>query len=274
MPGWLKKKPFKLTFKKKTSKKVKPKTSKATTQIVKQVVTKMLEKKTQQVYDLERLMYFYDTVNPFLASNIIPIGFQTTGIDIQQGTNQQDRIGNKITVQNLTFSYHFVYKKYSSSNPTPTPLQLKMFLVYEKETPSTQPTSLSEFFQFGSTATSPTIGGDLIDMWAPINKDRFTCVYSKIHKLGYASFNSAVGGDPASGNFANNDYHMTAEGVINYTKYLPKIVNYADNNIDSVSRRLWLIVLLANADGSQYATPNPYVPCALDYIINCTYTDA
>lgn len=241
---------------------------------VRKVLQSVAEKKEQVVLNLGRQLYGVAS-SAFDSSNNIVCGFQTTGISVSQGTNQQSRIGNKIRVHSLRIDGTLVPRAYSATtNPDPHPTQWRMILYYKKDSPTSVPTpqASNDIVQFGSTVTS--FDDDLVDQWCPLNTDSYAILAEKRCKLGYA-INSATNQTPGTimpgAVSANNDFKLNCNVRWDLTKHIPKIIQYNDNNVDSITRGLYLMLVPSRADGT--AIGSSAIVADFSHAITAKYTD-
>lgn len=262
----------KSTSKKSPAKKI-PYKRKATVgtvkRIVKKEIAKNVENKHREVLNLGRNLYS-SASGPFNASNVIQVSPGSTSLDIAQGTADGTRIGNRIKIKYLGFKGTLVSNTYDATvNPTPKPMQIKCFIFYERNDPSTfPPNPRADFLQFNSTTSALT--NDLVDLWAPINNDKYRVLTSRTFKLGSSTYGqgAAIVGSINS----NNDFKLNCNFRMNLTKYIPKLVRYNDNNTDPISRGLWAMFVPVWADGTQ--APDTTLMATVSYSSMISYEDA
>lgn len=241
---------------------------------VRKVLMSVAEKKVFCELNLGRQLYSPASA-AFDASNQIVCGFQTTGIAIQQGTNQQSRVGNKIRVHSLRIDGTLTPRAYSATtNPDPAPTQWRMILYYKKDSPTSVPTpqASNDIVQFGSTVTS--FDDDLVDQWAQLNTDTYAILAEKRCKLGFAYNNvpTAGSGSVALGQIQpNNDFKMNYNLRWDLTKYIPKNITYNDNNVDSITRGLYLMLVPSRADGT--AIGSSAIVAEFSFALTAKFTD-
>lgn len=262
------------TFKRKAYKK------KSFKKRVMKVLSRRVETKTSQSAQQDIGLYYpnqgatYDSTNTIRVS---PVATGTGAVVIAQGTGQGNRIGNKITLKSYKLNLTFQPKPYDAIyNPSPAPMQVKVVLFYDRQNMAginanagtlVNPIPRSNFFQFGNSATNIT--GNLTDMIAPFNKDRYTILASKTFKLGYAVYDGS-GFSTAAQAFSNNDFKLVQMMKWDVTKYLPKTVVYPDGSDTPTSRGLWMQVIASQVGSTG---PGGVLPLALSYWIDCKYTD-
>lgn len=240
--------------------------------IVRKVIARQTENKVSQFIDLNKILRVTSDTAGFDAINVIALGCQTSGYNIPQGVGQSQRIGNKIRVKRAVIKGTMVPMQYNATtNPVPAPCQVKMVLFYDREGPTSIPTPASnaDIFDFNNSTNS--FHGDLVDMFAPFNTERYRILKTRIFKLGYATSDLTSTGT-GSLNYANNDFKYNCNFSINYTKYLPKVQTFRDNNIDSTTRQLYLMWIPVAATGGAFL--NTVRPVGVQYTCTLQYEDA
>jgi len=240
--------------------------------LVRQEIARNVENKTTGVYNGAGL-YDSSTSSLFLTRNVVPMGFAPTAFNLTQGTGQGARIGNKVKIKKMTYKSTFYPSPYDAvSNLNPCPLQVRLLFVSQKDQPAEVPGYLGDLFQFAGTTSGPV--GNLTDMWAPINLDRFSVYGDKVFKLG-----PSQNGDPTAAFYptlsspiglnVNNDFKLNVNVAMDLKKMFPETVTFNDNSAAATSRMVSMIVLLARADcfttsGSQTLVKSQYI-CDVQY---------
>lgn len=184
---------------------------------------------------------------------------------ITQGTGQANRIGNKIRLSRLNFSFLIWAKK--ADNGVQVPLDVCMYVFTDKLAPTTQtPGPIVDalngtgtnpyFFQAGNSTQGAA--GTISDELLRVNDDRFTLHKKKIFKISLA--NQTL--------WHNNDYKNSRKFTINLAKYMPKNVQWSDGNATALnSRQVWIVFLpvIANDDTSSVFPNSDVVNIAYDY---------
>lgn len=220
---------------------------------IRRTVMNMAETKTVGTVVLNQNIYA-----PAAPGNIDAQIFQvspcSTFLTVNQGTGQGDRIGNQIRVKNVMLKGTIVANGYNATtNPGPQPCVVTMVLFYDKENPTILPApyAAGDFFQFANNST--TWRNDLVDLWAPVNSDRYSVFLRRKFKMGFANY-AGTGTSAANQSFANNDFKLNHNFSINITKYLRKVVKYRDNNSDPPQRGLYCMMWANASDGSSYGS--------------------
>lgn len=257
-----------ITYKtKRTSKRKSRKPRASIKKYVKALLARNVENKSVQSVDLNRALYssnsaLFTTVNTFAVSP------NSTTMPINQGTGQGDRIGNKIKTKKLTFKGTIVPIGTGATNTAPRPLQARILIMYAKQDPNTIYNPSSNLYQLGGTEIGPR--NDLVDMWAPINKDVYTVLADRTIKLGFAQYDPTMAS--TSGFWSNNDFKLNQNFSFDLTKHYIQQVKYNDNNSQPTTRGLFCTIVLAYADGT--AMNQNTIPCGMQYVMNYVYEDA
>jgi len=191
---------------------------------------------------------------------------------ISQGTAQNARIGNSITVKKLMFNYTLYPLGYDvSTNTTPKPGLVQMILARVKEAPFEIPnsTNVGVLFQAGNTASPPT--GSITDANKMFNKDYWQILKSWTHKIGYAG-NDGTGGQVARQYHQNNDFSMLIQRKMNIAKYTNKTFKFQDNTSYTKSPGIFLLTQWLNADGT--IAGSGQLMANLEYYVHLEYEDS
>lgn len=204
---------------------------------------------------------------------IIPLAPHSSFLDIQQGDGVANRQGNVITTKRLTFKGTMTPLPYTLTiNDAPSPMQIKMWIFYDKLAPAAEPTPAVSGDFFDNNNSYTTFRNDLVDLWMPHNKERYRVFATRTFKLGHAMYQNAAGGNPNSQYSANNDFKMNCNFSMNLTKYMVKRVKFLNNDSDPITRGLYAMfqVVLANGLAMPSGETMAKLSCSLDY----TYEDA
>jgi len=241
------------------------------------VLARRVETKTVQTEKIDTNLYYPNQGTDFDTQNTIRMSPNDTTLPIAQGSGQGNRIGNKITTKRVMLNLTFQPTPYSAiSNPEPHPMQVKIVLFYDRQNMSgmtnnadtlTNPKPRTNFFQFGNSATN--ISGNLTDVIAPFNKDRYAILSTKTFKLGYSRYDGS-GYSIAAQAFSNNDFKLLYTCKWNITKYLPKTTKFPDSSNNPSSRGLWMQVMPAQVGATG---PAGVIPLTMSYWIDYNYTD-
>jgi len=247
--------------------------TKSVKRIVRKEIARTTENKVRVFADLEKVLRVSADAANFDLVNVFPLGLQAGAFELQQGTAQGQRVGNRIRVKRATIKGTLVALPYNAtSNITPAPCQVKMVLFYDRQNPSTIPAPAvdGDIFDFNTTITG--FYGDLVDMWATFNTERYRILKTKVFKVGYANSNLNAAGTTGSLNYSNNDFKYNCNFNVDFTKYLVKSQRFIDNNINATNRQLYMMWIPVAATGGIF---NSAVrPIGLQYQATLTYEDA
>lgn len=239
--------------------------------MVKREIARSIENKSVQTYNLG--LPIRSVIHGSFGSQVIQVSPCATALAVNQGTGQGARIGNNITIKKLRFKGTIVPQVYSASvNPNPQPVQIKMFLFYDKLAAPNDvinPQSSNDFFQFGSTTTG--FHNDLIDMWAPVNTDKYRVLTTRSFKCGIAS-NNGTGYVADAQAYNNNDFKLNCNFSIDLTPYVIKHVKYNDNSSDPSTRSLYCMFVPCYAGGG--AIGGSITAAGTQFMLDMEYEDA
>lgn len=248
----------------KTTKNKQKKVAKATKKYVKQEIHKTIENKTVQFVGGLNLTNYADSAS-LNATLLTPY---TAYLSIAQGTGQGERTGNKIKIMKLSLYFMMNPNPYTGLlNNAPKPLLIRLFIGYERTSPTVTPTNFSQLFQFGNASQAPN--NFIVDMFRPINKDKFVCK-SFLIKLGNADYTGTVASATYQ-YYSNNDFKLNVFKKINLMKYINKTVTYNDTTANPTSRGLWMWYQVVNCDNTPITGT---IPGQINYVLSCEYEDA
>nr|QGF19384.1 hypothetical protein [Antarctic circular DNA molecule] len=260
------KKVFK-TYKKKTYRKTNVSSVK---RIVKAALARNIEHKTIQQFNLNQLLRPSNAA--LFPDQVIPLGPNNTTMALTQGVSQSQRVGNAIKIKSLIFKGTLVPSAYNvSTNTQPSPTQVKMFIFYDRINPTVIPSPSTDFFQNGQSQLG--LQNDLVDMWLPVNTDKYRVLTTRTFKLGNAQIDGN-GSQLDFQGFSNNDFKLNCNFSINLTKYMIKTVKFNDNVNSNMptTRGLYCMWILCSASGN--AIPSSQSPCHVQYMQSLVYEDA
>lgn len=237
-----------------------------------QAMRRQVETKERSVADLGRTLKSSASAT-FDASNIIPLGFQAGAIELAQGVGQGQRVGNKVELVRLLFKGTIVpYPYNATTNNKLVPMQIKLFIFYDREDPNSIPAPQANlnFLDFNNAVQG--LHNDLVDLWAPVNEDRYKVVEAMGYRLGYSSNGMQNAGVNGWANYANNDFKLNCNFRFDLTKHMIKKQVFQDNSINSTVRQLYAMFVLCCADGSPL--PADQNTCGVQFQITAAYKDA
>jgi len=236
--------------------------------IVKKLVRRQMETKTFQEY--QNTTKVYASNHASYAASVIPVTPFGTYVDIQQGLGQGGRIGNRIDLVSLRFSGILTPRPYNATfNTAPSPKNVIMWVFGDKDIPTNLPTQGTDFLQLGNGSQGLT--NTLTDMMAPVNLDRYRLWKRKVLKVGFASY-GGTGVNAGYQSYTNNDYHLNRRVSLNVMPYAIKKVHYDDNDVNPMTRGVFVIFQVLNADGTSAGATNEAMD--LTYTISAKYKDA
>lgn len=273
----------KKTFRKKIQKRIKMTKFKATTtgystvnKMVAIAMGRNMERKVAS-FEFSSTNWFGLTYGSTVAgqawntNNLFPISPWGSFMNIQQGTAQNQRIGNEIKAVKATLKLHVYPLPYDLTyNSTPRPIIVQIIIYYDKLNPSILPTTMPNFFQNGSSSTDPNTLGLPVDILKSVNTDRYKVFSRRKIKVGYSAV-TGTGNSATSQYHSNNDFNVFSTYSIDYTKYMNKRIKYNDNASEPITRNLLCAVMVMSADGTTVSTQRL---CRLSGFMQIEYIDA
>lgn len=187
------------------------------------------------------------------------------------GVLVNNRIGNEIRPRKVMLRYVLRPTPYSATtNPSPAPVHVQMFLGYLKQASGVLPQIL-DFTIFNNGSSSFTPSGTLSDLCAPLNKDQWTIVKTWTHKIGFAD-NQNSGVNVSWQGYANNDFKLNVVKKLDITKHIPKVIKFNDAVQSQQGRNLFFFYQAIAANGSPMTSV--IRPVAINYWIDFHYEDA
>lgn len=243
--------------KRKTVNKMRP--SKRLTKVVKKVINDDLETKYITTFASGQSITFYNTTTYYLSTfNLMP--------QVTQGVGPNQRIGNAITTKNVTVRYRCYIPQ--GANAT-EPLQLRVMVGHLKSYPATNPSNIasvySDLYRIGGGSAGPQ-NNDL-DLMAQVNKQAWSIVYDKTHKVGQ---NGSQTGNPQT---QNNDYSISVMGRINLTRHFGKLL-YNDAATNYPTNKNWFLWIVPVRTGGQGGASGGTVQAQISYDSQFSYIDA
>lgn len=263
------KKPFKKSFKK-TSYKKKSYTKsnkKNLRTFIKKVISSVAENKTTQAYQPNYPIYNKSHAN--FSLSMFPVCPYSTSLQIDQGVSQSQRVGNIIKIKKLIFDATVYPRPYNATtNISPQPYIVKFWFYIERTSPTALVAPDNTFLQLGGSNVG--LQGNLVDVSAPNNIDKWRIFATKTVKVGYAS-NNGTGNSASNQSYNNNDFKFNTRFKMNLTKHLVKTVKYNDNSSVPTTRGLFCIAEAIDASGS--TTGASTIPVEMFYTLNLQFED-
>lgn len=221
-------------------------------------------KKIQYLASFNIRDYIADT-----ALNAFWLSPNSATLSIVQGTGQSQRVGNRIKIVKATLTYFIMCNPYeATSNPTPEPTLVKLWIGYYKNDPVNVPADFTNFFQSGSSSAAPN--GYIEDMMRIPNSDKFVVFKTKFHRVGFSAY-TGTGPNAAAQYFDNNEFKYTTMKRVDVTKYMLSNVVYNDTINNPTSRGLYCWCECVPANNT---TLGGTLPVLFKYFIDITYEDA
>lgn len=197
---------------------------------------------------------------------------------ITQGTGTADRIGARIKLRKMTYSYTLTPVVTQESSE---PLIVKMWIVTDRFSPytsstqnvidacKTASTSIGNWFEDNNSSAG--MSRNLYDIFSPINAERFNLYKAKEFKIGLWS---SPDNQQTVFGYGNNDFKFYRRGRINLLRYLPKTFRYIDNQTNTqMSRKIFIVWQVVAARNSvTLDSTADYIEVAEGY--NIQYEDA
>jgi len=204
------------------------------------------------------------TIAPYdTTSQLCTLINLTNALSCNQGSGQGDRLGDEITIKNMSFKGYISFET-GGTAPASNPVFIKMVLGRSKSTLS-QPTSFATLFQSGNSISAPQ--NLPTDMFRHFNKDAWTILQTRMFKLGYSqALPSATSGLP------NNDFSLCQMFNMSLNKHVNKL-KYSDGGTAPTNNGLFVWFLMCDATGntlSATTTPTPQI----HYDIEVAFKDA
>lgn len=206
-------------------------------------------------------------INAFFAA--------TAGTIITEGTGQDERIGNEITMKAAYLNYSLTPMPYNATtNPTPKPMVCTIYIIRPKVGQTQGPdlglylsgNANSNFFENQFNFDSGFVG-NLNDLTRKIDTENYDIIAVRQHKLGYSA-TSGTGSLPAYYGYSNNDFKFMHQGRIKITS--PKKISYDRQGYPKV-QPIYALIQCVSADNLINTFPTTAVQW--QWNISTYYTD-
>lgn len=253
---------------------------KSVAKVCKKVISKQAEVKITNEYFTFSPRNGLALVSDLAVDNMLWCSPNATTLAIPQNTTSSGRIGNKIKTKRMKVKMILYPKPYSSgTNSSPKPQIVTIWCCSAKQgyvNNSSMATIFdTTFFQDGSTSSGYL--GQLLDNISTINTDVVQLHWKRTYKLGhstmYGSPNAGAGAGLDQAQWSNNEYKMNHILNFDLTKAMPKTFSFNDNNDTPNNRSVFLIIGIANADGTQFTADATQRPVDVYAHLQYTYTD-
>lgn len=204
---------------------------------------------------------------------------------INQGTGQGERVGNKIAPTYVTVKGVIrpnpLFEVTANYNPCPMYVVLWVVSLTKSQHDdllTLESVIANSFFQNGNTSLGMT--GQLIDLTQTVNTTHITVHNKRVMKLGMADYSSAFAANSANNNaqrFANNDFNMSK--MFSMRLKFPKTMQWNDASPAPTNmRRWWMFAVPYRVDGQVFATSGGNatgpIPLILDFGLDFRFKDS
>nr|WAE42939.1 MAG: capsid protein [Cressdnaviricota sp.] len=244
-----------------TRKRAPRKASKNLVKLIQKQIHKDLEDKSRNV-QLALTAYNSGITVAADATKVIP--------SISQGTDNGERIGDKVRGKSLVIRGHLLLSAPTISNQSNCRIGVRLMVVQPKR--YSNDTDVTTYYNnwmpylLDNGTTSNGFNGDIKDLYTPINRDAITVYYDKLHYL--SSTNIVV---LSSVGVANEDLRYTTK-LFNIKIPCKKVLTYLDGNETPQNFAPMVILGYAKLDGSSADTLSANVSMA--YTSCFKYEDA
>jgi len=234
-----------------------PKPASVSTPGLEATISRLIRKATMQVAEKKKFIFY--GVNQSLGANF---SAQYLLPQISQGTNDAQRIGNKIKLVSSKLDIFTNLLPYNATtNTPPPPLWVKMWVVKSKlaNLNSFASTSyLTDWFSVNGANVGPQ--QNMLDMLLPINDDSWVLHDTRMFKLGIT--NALTTGPISTGAYLDNS-DMSKHVSFDLTSYVHEVM-YNDNATPPTNTNLFFVIQSVPADGSTTGIASAEYHFALD----------
>jgi len=248
--------------------KSKPKVSMAIKKYVSKAIHTNVENKSQTV----NYSGNFGNATANASMYAYPVTPYTGFMSLTQGITQNQRIGNEVKIRKAMLRYILRPIGYNaSSNVTPVPLHVEMYLGRTKIAPGDIPAAgdFTVLFQNGNSSVGPV--GTLTDLIAAVNKDYWVIKKRWSHKLGFAEY-FGTGGLAQQQYFVNNDFELNVMRKLDITSIYPKTLKFNDGTGLVQGPALFLFYQAVSANGND--TGSTQLTANINFWIDIEYEDA
>lgn len=173
--------------------------------------------------------------------------------NINQGTNQSQRIGNRVRLRRCVWKAIFsAYRDPVSGAYNYIPAELKITVLSSIVNPNSAVKSdirtICANSLYQANAASIGMTSSLIDFLRAYNKDQVRIYKTRTYKIGGQNYPQST---PVVG---NNDFKFNAKCTINLGKYMNKIIKYDDSPSDARNKKIFIVLEAVPADQSVGST--------------------
>lgn len=250
--------------------------------VCKRVISRQVEVKSAQLITAVSPKNFLVTNTDYVGNNVFCITPTSGFISILQGDGQSDRTGNQIRTKSCKAKIVLYPKPYDSvvnNNPKPT---IVTFWCVSPKSGYMSPATMADTFDVSMWQSGSSFTGyqsQLYDMTIPINKDVLTVHFVRSYKLGHASNYGTTAiqsnaSNSTNAQYSTNEYKLNHIINFDFTRFLPKTIKFNDNSALSNAKTVYLIVGIANADGTTFSSGTGQQPVDMWMTLDYKYTDA
>lgn len=215
--------------------------------------------------------------NSTVGNNVVSLTPIGGGIDINQGTASDERIGNQVRVRKVWLHLSLFPAPYNATtNSTPIPQDVICYIFSVRPNEPSDLTSVrtfcdDSFFDNGSSVQGFT--GDLSDFMKRPNTDSVIVHKRFVLKIGAANYETNTGTQANSYSYANNDYKLNCLKRMDITKYIPKNLKFEDTSNACQNNPVYLVMSPCDADGGAATDTTNATPLTYTYGLTYEYTD-
>lgn len=213
----------------------------------------------------------------FLVDNFFgPTAAGVAKFEIHQGTTQQQRVGNLISVKKYELRINISSMPQSASNPSPACLQAYKVVVvgFRQKSGSVLSTVSGPKLKVGSSNNDNAIDGTIANHLAPFNRDQFDIFYYKELEMRPPFYDASQAPTPAGNQFVLfNGQASNAPSMREFALSLPHPKHLEFKDGSNVPTNAWgsLGFYIVNQDGS--ATPTATTKAQVTINGTCYFTD-
>jgi len=172
--------------------------------------------------------------------------------EISQGTGEGQRIGNRIKVKKAVIDMMVNPAQYNSTtNPTPTPCILKMWIYRLKAVSNATEVqnAISGYFKQSNNGDLG-LAGTYADLLLPDNEDAIQILHTQEWKVGFSQ-NGGTGGQAGYQTKCNNDFKMCVRIKKDITKFLYAAYDFNDTTTTPLNQSAtWMTIEMVPYDGT------------------------
>lgn len=272
--------------------KKKPTVKKAIRRVKRAVLTRAIKRTVKTMSEIKRANY---NVNNFALTSVLSNDYDqiikfinptsATGAlyNIQQGTGQGARVGNKISTKKCMLSgVVHINTEWSAQNYNMCPLYVALYVFKIKQglvsIADCETIVKNRFFSAGNSSTG--FSGALRDLLMEVNTDVVTLLKKRVFKVGTGVVQSATANNVANTlNQSFNDGTATIAKMfkIDITKCMAKTYIFNDTDNSPQNSGTYFMWVPLRVDGGLIVTSGGLatgtLPCWVDYSIDYHYMD-